>query len=52
MILRLQQLELIFDAVTGVGGGELELLREVGGARVPALRKHHVSRGGRGLRQR
>ena len=32
MILRLQQLELIFDAVTGVGGGELELLREVGGA--------------------
>lgn len=32
VILRLQQLELIFDAVTGVGGGELELLREVGGA--------------------
>lgn len=32
MVLGLQQLEFIFDPVAGVGGGELELLGEVGGA--------------------
>lgn len=32
VVLCLQQLELIFDAVAGVRGGELELLGEVGGA--------------------
>ena len=41
-VLSLQQLKLIFDEVTGVWGGEFELLEWVWPARMPALCRHLV----------